>query len=150
MDLNKIFTDKETQALYNKCALNYDIGNFSFKNKLIVTDDTWKLQCLASDFGTEGILIDIIENKTGTRITNVFTGRIHHKTLADVVEIDCYNAKCNPSLSRQTCALVHRNNYYIDLKHLCCSIGMPLSAAISLKTSRWYEALCTFMIAATH
>lgn len=149
-DFDTVFTEKECKSLINKCGINYDMGHFSFKPRLFFCKDNKKVQPLAMNTNTEMSLMSVIRDHQPVCKNLMFENVYNCKDLpfpyvgvSDILD--------NITTEANTCALVHRNNYYIELSKLMFISGKKdLLTAISLKSTRFYEALVTFMLAATH
>ena len=143
-DFDTLFTEKECSSLLNKCMLRYDPGHFSFKPRLMFEKDLSNLQPAKTNFATEGQLLDVLND-------HFAIGDVEDICFKGVYPDEKYNSSKIKQGNVEHCTLIHRNNYYVDLKRLVYDLGRPgISTASSLKTSRLYEAIVTFMIAASH
>lgn len=149
-DFDTVFTEKESKTLLNRCSLNYDMGHFSFKPRLFFCKDNMKMQPMAMDCSTETMLLDVIGKHQPLNNSLCFKFLKNDTPTGDYPVIPVYDILRNIPTDPFDCALTHRNNYYIELGKLMLVMGGTLKDAVKLKSSRFYEAIVTFMIAATH
>ena len=141
-DFDTLFTEKECSSLLNKCMLRYDPGHFSFKPRLMFVKKLENLQAYAMNFKTEHELLCIISEHFKIGILEDIRFKAHLNT----AELESKF----PSTAAERCSLIHRNNYYVDLNNLARQTGNTIGSLQALKRSKYYEAITTFMIAATH
>ena len=141
-DFDTLFTEKECSSLLNKCMLRYDPGHFSFKPRLMFVKKLENLQAYAMNFKTEYELLSTIDKHFN--IGSVEDIRFKAYLSTNVLESKF------PSIATERCSLIHRNNYYVDLNNLARQTGNTIGSLQALKRSKYYEAIITFIIAATH
>lgn len=151
MDFDTIFTETESQALFNKCQLRYDPGHFTFKPRLLFTKYRPDLQIKNIDYDAELELLRTIN-------TRMLKGDYVLTSFKHIVNITkpCYMTYAY-GYNQADCTFVHKNNYYIDLSKLELDMrsagrGTKYDCTFlnSLKASKFFEAFVTFMIASTH
>lgn len=143
-DFDKVFTEKESQILLNKCQLNYDPGHFSFKPRLFFTGFVKELQAGYMGYSTENTLLSILRKHGMCSVLPTFSPAFNH-----ILE-ELYNEDC---CGNTRAPLIHRNNYYIDVENLISIIigkTANLTDVLYYKNTRLYEAIVSFMIASTH
>ena len=149
-DYDTLFTEKESKTLLNKCSLNYDMGHFSFKPRLFFCKDNMKMQPMAMDCTTEHMLLNVISNHQPLSSDLCFKFLKNDTPAGVYPNVPVYDILREIPTNPFDCALTHRNNYYIELGKLMLIMDSTLKDAVKLKSSRFYEAIVTFMIAATH
>ena len=149
-DYDKVFTERESKTLLNKCSLNYDMGHFSFKPRLFFCKDNIKMQPVAMDCSTENMLLGVISKHQPLNNSLCFKFLKNDTPTGHYPNISVYEILRNIPTNPFDCALTHRNNYYVELGKLMITMGGTIADAVKLKSSRFYEAIVTFMVAATH
>lgn len=145
MDYTKTYNSRELFALYTKCAMNYDIGNFSFKNRLVL------LNTPRTEFNPANI-----SHRTEMRLFEICSkslGRRDIVTMSYRYDEDTTDLHFPMDAAENLLALAHMNNYYIVPTRLYKILGFAPSECKSfdlIKKSGIYEAFVTFMIACTH
>lgn len=145
MNYTDVFTEKEAESLLRKSMLEYDFGHFSFKPRLLFRDYSRAMQTYFLNYDTEYQLLEVYRSNC-TKSTFSFDNINFNEQVKELI----VHNEGDPLTGLM---LNHRSNYYIDLKNIAgfSELGvLNLPTAKKFKSTKFYQAIVTLMIACTH